>query len=459
MVLLEDKHGAQANGSNTAATDVNTDGLGLGDKLVTLGSVPGNEGTLALTTQVLEVPGVLLSQALETGVQVVTGDASVLNETQALDLLDDTAVDQGAGGVTHPGVELAVRLVGAQGRVAIVVTGSLSLLGEGNHVRGSLQVPVVVGPELSGGTDTGLHLVDDEEHVGALGDLAQTLEESGRGVVVATLGLDGLNHDSSDGVVELLDEALNLIKAALLLGGVLMDVFLQRVLQGREGSLGPVKGGDIDLVDSLAAGGRQGAEETAMEGRLEGEDRELGRAGNLVVHGRQQLLLGELNLVTTTLHLAVVHEGGLVGSLVGIRASHGSEDLVQALGGSLEGTGLQDVGPVSRGEVTQSRTVNQGIEHLRRLRNLLQVGVVVADGDGGDLSIHIQQLVAIEVGNVVTDRPGVVGKHVQAAHIEHLIELRGSRLVLGPGDGRLNGWSGRLIGEEGLLGRTQAGGG
>lgn len=387
VVLLEDQHGTQTNSLSTTATNVDTNGLGLGQDLVTLGGVPGNEGTLALTTQVLEVLGVLLGEALEASVQVVTSDTGVLDETQAVDLLDDATEDQGTGRVTHPGVELAVRLVGAQSRVAEVVTGSLGLLGEGDHVGGSLQVPVVVGPELTGGTDTGLHLVDDEEDVVALGDLAQATEEGGGGVVVTTLGLDGLDHDGGNGVVELLDQTLNLLQAALLLLGVLLDVLLQRVLQGGEGGLGPVKGRDIQLVDGLAAGGGERSEETAVEGRLEGQDGKLGRAGTLVVHGGLELLLGELNLGTTTLQLAVVHESSLVGSLVGIGTSHGSENLVETLGGSTQDTSLQDVSPVGRGEVTQSGTVDQSVGHLRRLGSLHEVGVVVTNGNGSNLSI------------------------------------------------------------------------
>lgn len=399
MVLLEDQHGTQTDSRGTTATDVDTEGLGLGSELVALGGVPGDEGTVVLTTEVLEVLGVLLGQTGETGVEVVTGGAGVLDEVETLDLLDDSAEDQGAGWVAHPGVELAVGLVGAQGGVAVVVAGGLGLLGEGDHVRGRGQVPVVVGPELTGGTDTGLHLVDDEEDVGALGDVAETLEEGGRGVVVTTLGLDGLDHDGGDGVVELLDETLDLGQAALLLGGVLLDVLLQRVLQLGEGGLGPVKGGDVKLVDGLAAGGGQGAEETAVEGRLEGENGQVGRTRALVVHGGEQLIVGEVGADATTLHLAVVHEGGLVGSLVGIGTSHGGEDLVQALGGSTEDSGLENLSPVGGGEVTQSRAVNQSAGHLGRGGHLLEVGVVVSNGNRSNLSIPTGVSSCIPIGS------------------------------------------------------------
>lgn len=387
MVLLEDQHRAQTDGRGSATTDVDTEGFGLSDELVTLGCVPGDEGTLVLTAEVLEVLGVLLGETGETTIKVVTGGAGVLNEAETLDFLEDSAEDQGTGWVSHPGVELAVGLVGAKSGVAEVVTGSLGLLREGDHVWGRGQVPVIVSPELTGGTDTGLHLVDDEEDVSALGDVTETLEEGGRGVVVTTLGLDGLDHHGSDGVVELLDETLNLSQAALLLGGVFLDVVLQRVLQLGERGLGPVKGGDIQLVDGLAAGGGQGAEETAVESRLEGENGQLGRTGTLVVHGGEQLLLGELGSGPTALHLAVVHEGRLVGSLVGIGASHGRENLVQTLRGSTENASLENMSPIGGGEVTQGRAVNQGGYHLGRGGNLLEVGVVVSNWNGGDLSI------------------------------------------------------------------------
>lgn len=387
MVLLEDQHGPEADGALAAATNVDTNALGLDQELVTLGRVPGNEGSLALTTQVLQVLGVLLGETLQAGEEVVAGGSSVLHQVQALNLLDDTTEDQSTGRVTHPGVELTVRLVGTQGRVAVVVTGGLGLLGEGHHVGGSLQVPVVVGPELAGGTHTSLHLINNEEDVVALGDLTQATEEGRGGVVVTTLRLDGLDDNSGDGVVPLLDETLGLLQAALLFLSVLLSVLLQGVLQGGEGSLGPVKGRDVQLVDGLAAGCRQTAEQTTVEGRLEGHDGQLRRTRGLVLHGRLQLLLSELGLSATTLALTVVHKGGLVGSLVGIRAGQGGKHLVKALGGSLEDTSVQDVSPVVRGEVTQSRSVDQSIDHLGRLCHLAEVGVVVADGDGGNLSI------------------------------------------------------------------------
>lgn len=79
MVLLEDQHRTQTDSGSATATDVDTEGLGLGDELVTLGGVPGNESTLVLTTEVLEVLGVLLGETGEATEEVVTSDTGVLD--------------------------------------------------------------------------------------------------------------------------------------------------------------------------------------------------------------------------------------------------------------------------------------------------------------------------------------------------------------------------------------------
>jgi hypothetical protein len=96
-VLLEDQHRAQTDSRGATATDVDTEGLGLGDELITLGGVPSDEGTLVLTTEVLEVLWVLLGETGEATIEVVTSDAGVLDEAETLDLLNDSAVHQGRG--------------------------------------------------------------------------------------------------------------------------------------------------------------------------------------------------------------------------------------------------------------------------------------------------------------------------------------------------------------------------
>lgn len=387
MVFLEDQHWSQPNGVGTASTDVDANRLGLLQELVPVRGIPSDECALSFTTQVLNIVGILFGKALERAVEVVTGDRGVLHQLLALNFFVNGAEENSTSRVTHPGVELTVWLVGAQGRVAVVVTGGLSFLGERHQVRRRVQVPVVMSPEFSGGSDTGLHLINDEKNLVALGDVAEPLEESGRRMVITTLGLDGLHDDSGNGIVEFLDQALRLLEAALLLLRILFSVFLQGILEGRERSLGPVEGRDVQFVNGLATGGRQTAKETTVEGRLERQDRQLRRTRALVEHGRRCVFLGELYLGTTTLLLTVVHERGFVCSFVRIRASESSEDLIQALGSGLQKTGLQDVRPVGRRKISESRPIDHGPDHLRRLDTFCEVGIVVSHGDGSNLGI------------------------------------------------------------------------
>lgn len=255
VVLLKDQHGAQTDSADTASTNVDAEFLGLCEELVALGAVKGNKSTLALAAEILEVVGVFGGELLNLAVQVVTDLGGVVDEVEALNLLNDGAEDEAAGRVTHPGVELAVGLVGSQVFGGVVVAGSLGLFGKGHHVGGVLEVPVLVGPELASGTNAGLNLVGNEEDVVLAGKGAQLLEEFGAGVVVTTLGLDGLDHDGGGGQVPGGDEVLNLVKAGLLGLAVLLDVVLEGVLEQGEGGLGPVKGGNVELVNGLGAGG------------------------------------------------------------------------------------------------------------------------------------------------------------------------------------------------------------
>jgi len=193
MMLLENEHRTQADSAVSTTANIDTDALRLLQELVSAGAVKRDEGSPALATQVHELAGVLLRKTFDTRVEVVTDLGSVVDEIQALDLLDDGAEDERVGWVAHPCVELAVWLVGSELWVAEVVAGGLGFLAEGYHVGRGLEIPVFVCPELAGGADAGLHLVNDQEDVMFLCEGTQAAEEGWRGVVVAALGLDRLD--------------------------------------------------------------------------------------------------------------------------------------------------------------------------------------------------------------------------------------------------------------------------
>lgn len=173
---------------------------------------------------------------------------------------------------------------------------------------------------------------------------------------------------------------------------------------------------------------------------------------------------------TATLLLALPHESGLVGSLVGVGAGHGSEDLVQTLGCHLEDTGAQDLGPVIGREVAQSGAVDQSVDDRIALHGLDEMRVVVAHGDRGNLGVaiieslivspcipaccewssggegvdrylHIEQHVSVRVCDVVANGGLVVGEHVQAPGVKDLVQVGGLLLGLGARDLRLDGGS------------------
>lgn len=177
MLGLEDQHGPQPNGALAGTSDVDAHALGLLEDLVPPGAVPRDEGALSPTTEVLNFLGEPLGQPLQATVQIGTGVGRVPDEIQTLNLPDDGTEQDGARRVAHPRVELTVRLVRSEFVVAKVVARGLGLLGEGDHVRGRLEAPVLVGPELARGTDAGLHFVDDEEDVVLFGELAEAAEE------------------------------------------------------------------------------------------------------------------------------------------------------------------------------------------------------------------------------------------------------------------------------------------
>ena len=106
VLLLEDQHRPETDCLSTRATDVDSDGLGLLQDLVALRRVPGDEGSLALATEVLDLLGELCGKALEAGVEVVTSLSGVLDKVLALDLVEDSAEEDGTSRVAEPAVIL-----------------------------------------------------------------------------------------------------------------------------------------------------------------------------------------------------------------------------------------------------------------------------------------------------------------------------------------------------------------
>jgi len=283
-----------------------------------------------------------------------------------------------------------------------------------------------MSPEGTGGTETGLHLVGNENGSVLLGNITETLEESRGGVVVTTLGLNGLNNETGNGAMPRGHDALNFFKASLLLGSVLLDVLLKRVLESREGGLGPVEARDIKLVDSLGAGGGEGAETTAVERVLETHDGELRRARLGVLKARVDLLL--IPVSVAALAATVEHESSLVGKLVGLRSGLSSEDVAETLGGDLHEAVTEDIDPLVGRKVANRRTVDESGDHFGRLGSLDQSVVVVSDRDGSNLGVDIEVLVAININDVVIVRLVVVDNEVNGTGIENGIQTLGAGL-------------------------------
>ena len=179
MVLLENEHRPQPNRRRARSANIDTDRFRLAQHIITARGIPREEGALPLTTQVAHLARILLLQRLELRVEIVARGSRVLDEVQPLDLLDDGAEQDGAGRVAHPGVELAVRLVGSQLVVAEVVARGLGLFAERHHIRRVGEAPVLVRPELARCAHAGLHLVDDQKDVVLASESAQTFEEVG----------------------------------------------------------------------------------------------------------------------------------------------------------------------------------------------------------------------------------------------------------------------------------------
>ncbi len=124
---------------------------------------------------------------------------------------------------------------------------------------------MVVSPEFAGGADAGLDFIDNEQDIIPGGDFAERAKEGGGSVVVTAFGLDGLHDDSGDWVVKGLNATFGFGEAAGFFFGVFALVTIKGIEKMREGSLGPVEGGNVEFMNRLAASGGQGAKQTAVE--------------------------------------------------------------------------------------------------------------------------------------------------------------------------------------------------
>ena len=249
-----------------------------------------------------------------------------------------------------------------------------------------------------------------------------------------------------------------MFKTSLLFGSVRLDIFLKRVLELGERSCGPVKGRDIKLMDGLGSGGGKRAKETAVESSLKGKNRHLGRTRARVDHGRGDFLLRKGSVVATLLG-TLVHKSSLVGSLVGTRAREIGPDLVKTRRSTSQQTLGKDVSVVRRREVTQSRSVDNGIDVLVRLGSLDQSGVIVTKRDRGNLGVDIEESVSVNVNNVITIGLVVVGNIVSSTGVKNLGKLFNCLLVFGAGELSLNNGDSRLVGVVCLGQRGEAAGG
>jgi hypothetical protein len=138
-----------------------------------------------------------------------------------------------------------------------------------------------------------------------------------------------------------------------------------------------------------------------VEPLLERHDGHIRSTGSLVVHRRVDVCLGELSIVASTLLLTLPHESGFICELVGVRTSLGRKDLVEALWRDRENASLENVSPVMLREVAKRWTVDNGRHHLRRACCELQSGIVVPHRNGSNLSIDVEEHIAVKISNTM----------------------------------------------------------
>ena len=105
------------------------------------------------------------------------------------------------------------------------------------------------------------------------------------------------------------------------------------------------------------------------------------------------------------------------------------------------------------GKDTQGRAVQERLEILRVLQAGQEVWMIVAKRQGRDLTVDIQQGVAIHIADIVSNALVVVGEEDDAIRELDLVHVGNELLGPGAGDGRADRGAGRLTQLEAGLGR------
>ena len=105
------------------------------------------------------------------------------------------------------------------------------------------------------------------------------------------------------------------------------------------------------------------------------------------------------------------------------------------------------------GKDTQGRAVQERLEIVGVLQDGQEVRVVVAQRQGRDLTVGVEQGVAVHIADVVADALVVVGEEDDGIRELDLVHFGDELLGPGAGDGRADRGAGRLTQLEAGLGR------
>mmetsp|Transcript_25803 Transcript_25803/g.64050 ORF Transcript_25803/g.64050 Transcript_25803/m.64050 type:complete len:272 (-) Transcript_25803:260-1075(-) len=240
------------------------------------------------------------------------------------------------------------------------------------------------------------------------GDISEASEEVSRRMVVPALRLNGLDdHGSDRPVVALLpvdNQVLHRLQTPCLLRSVGFHVLFQWVFESREVSNGPREGGDVQFVGVFCVRCRQAAKRAAMEPSFEGEDAQLRGAGRLADQCGFFVLIRVFPFAAA-LSLAppaLVDEARcFVCILIGAAAARHRAHIGHARRRNTHQNVLHFGSKVLRRHEAQRSPVDEQRLHVRQLRQRRQTGMVVTQGYGCDVAVHVEHPVPIGVYQVV----------------------------------------------------------